>query len=640
MSKKNKHKNFTQSPEIQVEFIKTSKLGQFSFYALKVLVYASFLAPISFFWSKALVEFLLPKNVLFIALSALTAFFLIVHFIENRPIKISKSQKLLFILFGAWLLARLCSLFMSFDVVRSFWGGPTRYEGDILFFGLSVFAIACTQIFKTKKQINRFLLVVSLAAGLFALYGVMQKLGIFVFGEHWVDDSVSRASSVFGNPLYLSSFLVITLFFTVYSWWQKDSRSLKYELLFSAIIQVVAIVFAECSSTYIGLAAAIFLFFTLFYWDKKKLISIILLAAAFLGAVCLTLTSMNVVATPTILRPALKDFNIQTQSNIQRYYLWVSFGRAFREKPLLGWGNEMEVYVYNQFRDNRLAPPLEYNFDRAHNFILDQLANNGLIGCGLLFALLFYASVVGYKKYRQSARIVFLILAIVPANFVVDMFFSIPIISNYLLLFLAIGLIFSREEYEELIVENKLDKKSAGYFTVLFIGSLWLVCFAFEPLYSMVICKDAVLVADTQTAHFLVDKSLDIWVFEETVLTKLQLYIREMKKTDDSNLAAIAATAGESARYWAAKYPFSSMVFLKAGEIYSYIDENEMDNYFSRSLELAPTDYDTYWAWGDAYFRLGEPEKAVEKYQAAIDLNPDAAYPREKLEQLKNKLIK
>ena len=640
MSRKNKHKNLTHSPEIQVEFIKTSKLGKFSFQALKVLVYAAFLAPLFFFWSRSLVEFLLPKNILFIAFGAVTAVFLIIHFVENRPVKITRPQKILFALLGVWLLFRLVTLLASADVARSFWGGPTRYEGDILFFALSVFTVAVTQVFKTKKQINRFLLVVSLVAGVLAFYGVIQKWGVFFFNETWKSDSVTRASSLFGNPLFLSSFLVITLFFAVYSLCQKANRHLKYELAIAIFFQAVAIVLAECSSTYLALAAALVAFGVIYLWNKKKIISTILLIAAVGVAVFLALTSLNAVSTPATLRPALKDFNLETQSNAQRYYVWSSAGQAFLSKPLIGWGNEMMVMAFNRHRDSRLVAPMEVNFDRAHSFIFDQLIAGGLLGCGLFLAILFYAVLSGYKKYRESSKIFFLIMAIIPLVFIVNMFFSIPVLANYLLLFLAVGLIFSREADEEFIVEKKTAKKALSVFVFLAVGGLWLVCFSFKPLVALVYCKTAVVTKDLPLAVNEMNKSLDIWVFEESVRTKLQMYIKEMEKTDGQIPSALSAEAAENARYWANEYPLSFMVNQHAGEIFSFIDEAEMDKYFARSLELAPTGYETYWAWGDAYLRRGNNEKAIEKYQAAVDLNPAAAYPREKLKRLEEQLKK
>lgn len=638
MSKNKKNKVFQLTPENQIDFIKTSKLGKFSFTAIKVLVYTSFLAPLFFFWPSSLVEFLLPKNILFIALSFLTAFFLIVHFIENQPVKVTRWQLILFVMLGVWLLFRLITLFVSVDVVRSFWGGPTRYEGDILFIALSVFTIACTQVFKTKKQINRFLVVISLIAGLLAFYGLLQKWGIFFFNETWKNEAVTRASSLFGNPLFLSSFLAITLMFTIYSLWQKENRHLKYELIISIIFQIAAIFLAECSSTYLALAVMIFIFFFIYFLDKKKYISLILLFMAIGSVSYIALTSFNVIAPPNYLESAIKDLNMETQSNAQRIYLWQSGWRAFIAKPLIGWGNEMAVIAYNQYRDTRLVEPLEFNFDRFHNWIIDQLVYGGVIGTGLFLMIIFYSAYIGYRRYRESIKVIYLVLAVIPIVFVINMFFSIPVLANYLLLFLAIGLIFTQFSSSEYLEDKKIKKKFVGLYTVLAIGGLWLIIFSFKPLAALVYCKTALAIKEFPLSVAEIDKSLEFWSFEETASMKLRLYIKELNKNNGQVSAAFLIEAAEAARALSNKYPYSFMILQYAGEIFSYLDETEMNKYFSRAVELAPSSYETYWAWGDAYFRLKNPQKALEKYQAAIDLNPAADYPREKLKQLEDKL--
>lgn len=91
--------------------------------------------------------------------------------------------------------------------------------------------------------------------------------------------------------------------------------------------------------------------------------------------------------------PVLVRFTSFKEATItSREYIWAMSFRGFKERPLLGWGQENYNVVFNKFYDPRLYTQEQW-FDRAHNVFLDWLVAGGVLG------LLGYLSLFGAALY-------------------------------------------------------------------------------------------------------------------------------------------------------------------------------------------------------------------------------------------------
>ena len=74
--------------------------------------------------------------------------------------------------------------------------------------------------------------------------------------------------------------------------------------------------------------------------------------------------------------------------------------KGFKEKPILGWGQEGFNYVFNKYYDPALYP-YEPWYDRAHNAFLDWLMAGGLPAF-LLYLALFVTAIVALWRSSLS----------------------------------------------------------------------------------------------------------------------------------------------------------------------------------------------------------------------------------------------
>jgi tetratricopeptide (TPR) repeat protein len=89
--------------------------------------------------------------------------------------------------------------------------------------------------------------------------------------------------------------------------------------------------------------------------------------------------------------PVLSRFSSLTTAELKtqgRYFVWPIAFEGFKERPILGWGQENFTYIFQKHYVPEMFH-LEPWFDRAHNIFLDWLVAGGVLG------LLAYLSLYG-----------------------------------------------------------------------------------------------------------------------------------------------------------------------------------------------------------------------------------------------------
>lgn len=110
------------------------------------------------------------------------------------------------------------------------------------------------------------------------------------------------------------------------------------------------------------------------------------------------------------------------ESSAARIIVWEASGRAFQERPILGWGPENFNYAIEQHFDNRLFEEEnlgEIWFERAHNVFLDTLVGSGVVGtvAFVLLTLVFMSTVYRARKRDHIKDTEALILyMVIPAH--------------------------------------------------------------------------------------------------------------------------------------------------------------------------------------------------------------------------------
>jgi len=152
--------------------------------------------------------------------------------------------------------------------------------------------------------------------------------------------------------------------------------------------------------------------------------------------------------------PTLSRFAEISWSNVNgqaRQLIWPIALEGFKEKPILGWGQEGFNYVFNKYYDPKLYSQESW-FDRAHNAPLDFLVAGGILGF-LSYLALFGASLYLLWLRRNNLSVTEkAILTGALGGYLFQAIFVFDNLVSYIMFFTVLAYIHSRVTEEE---ENK-----------------------------------------------------------------------------------------------------------------------------------------------------------------------------------------
>lgn len=627
-----KHKQLRQL-ENQASLNETS-LSRFCRKSISFLLYSIFIVPALIFSPWNLSSFEMPKNTVFVILGVwLMVSYLILKF-EIRDWRFSKDQKIFLSMLGVLFLFKIISLLCSPVIGMSFWGSIVRHEGFTTHFFLAVWAVVVMDFIKNKKQLNKLFLAASLTAIIIALYGDFQKFGIDFPFLVWDEMAYKRIASSLGNPLFLSIYLIFTSSFTIYVLFQFKKWYWRAILSSGLILQLAAIIFTFTSSSILAIFCSLIFFAFWYFWREKRIASYGILV---ISAVCIILVILNLAGSlkSPLLDRVLVDFSLHNQSNLQRIYVWQSAWQAFKDKPFFGWGNENFQGGFERYANPKLIVPMEMNFDRAHNVILDRLVMEGIFTTLAYASLMIYAIYRGIKRYLIENDFLYLMLASLIVASLVFYQVAFPTMNGYIMLFFVLGMIFVNWQENDLVkVKSKIGYRAhfAGiYFLLIIIAIFFTVQFT-RPWSADLLVKQSIKEANALQRARILEKAIEKWPSKEILVDLYKKQIAVVRLASEQQNYKIVNEYLDKSRQTMERlldeYGNYYYAHLVAADFYrTLMHEPEMTQQYEIAQSLGPTRYEIYWIWGDSLLALGKTDEAVHKFQQAIDLNPDAAYP-------------
>src|SRR3989339_900799 len=226
-----------------------------------------------------------------------------------------------------------------------------------------------------------------------------------------IEDNIIRIAGPLGNPIYISVYFLFIFFFTLILLY-KDvlaknltdravfkkvfANVLFYIYLLSSFLSLF-VIYRTSRGALLGVIGGILIgaiLISIFEKQRKVIKQIALGGIIFVVAIIVLFLFTK--DTPFVQsNSTLKRFAEISWSNVNgqaRQLVWPMALKGFKEKPILGWGQEGFNYVFNKYYDPRMYNQ-EAWFDRAHNAPLDFLVSGGLLGllsCLALFVLALY----------------------------------------------------------------------------------------------------------------------------------------------------------------------------------------------------------------------------------------------------------
>lgn len=368
--------------------------------------------------------------------------------------------------------------FLGADISRSFWGSYERMEGYISLIYLSLYFFLLVNLLKTKEIWIKYLMTNVFSSLLVSMYGIFQVLGFLVIGQRNTD-GILRIESTIGNSNFLGLYIMINIFLSIYlflNYWINNKNDLSKKIIwpmfgiFSLIIQIIALFYTASRSAFLGLFGGIlfFCFTTLFLkfkknrqninWKKMTLIFVsfffvlifIFLLYSFIdnGKIKKMYSDSNPINN-------IVNFSSESKSIQSRFVVWDFSLEGFKEKPMLGWGQENFSYAFDKYKDLRPhGRYIETWHDRAHNIFIDLLIVGGILGlisfifiiCALIFSIIKNKNLKLYEKN--------ILLSLVSAV-LINIFFSFLTLTGYILLIIIFGFVEAMSR-----VSNKKQLKS------------------------------------------------------------------------------------------------------------------------------------------------------------------------------------
>ena len=279
-----------------------------------------------------------------------------------------------------FLGSQVISTIFSLDRVTSLFGYYSRFNGGLLSTVAYLIIFLTTVQFLDAKKVNRLLKLIAAGSIPVIVYGLLQKIG--VHRELWVQDTTARIFSTLGQPNWLAAYLVATAPII----WYLSHKNRRWLIL--AAVNLMALYFTKSQSGWVALAAVTFVYFVGPQTFRRFFKVGVALSLTFLGLFFLVVGRQSIIPgnlnLPALERPGTSSWEL-------RKIVWRGAWQIFKTHPLIGTGTETFAFSFWAQRplEQNLTSEWNFTYNKAHNELLNYLANNGLLGLGSYLLLIF-----------------------------------------------------------------------------------------------------------------------------------------------------------------------------------------------------------------------------------------------------------
>lgn len=381
-----------------------------------------------------------------------------------------------------FFLSQLISTLFSLHPRTSWLGYYTRLNGGLLStisYLVLYYSFVNNVDRKGRKKILTGLLISSI---LVSLYAILEHFGfsfscLIIKGQFdvtcWVQDVQTRVFASFGQPNWLAAFNVTIIGLTTCLLMIPRQRRETILLASATYANFVALLFTKSRSgilafflglvmTIIGLALV---------WQRQHQSSWRRLAFILLGFLIPALiwgtqytpsfTSLitKVKAEELIVPAHLQQLNLQvTDSADIRKIVWQGALDIWHAHPIFGTGVETFAYSYYNFRpaDHNWTSEWDFLYNKAHNELLNYLANSGLVGLLTYLSIFIVFGLVIIKKmfdHQQPLDQQYQLIGLASGLFALSItnFFGFSTVTVQVLLFIYLAY------FSQLIIRPTID---------------------------------------------------------------------------------------------------------------------------------------------------------------------------------------
>jgi O-antigen ligase/tetratricopeptide (TPR) repeat protein len=538
----------------------------------------------------------------------------------------------------SWILVALAAFLgiigladlLAENPMKAFWSNFERMDGFINLLHMGAYFLIAGTIPDTKK-LWFWLAHTSIGASvLMGIYGTVQLLGRAEIHQGGV-----RVDGAMGNATYLAVYMLFHIFLTLFfllSWKKGWFVRAIYGLIIA--LEVAILFYTSTRGSILGLVGGIVLTSALLVFFERKNVTLrrwyiaaFLIVLIVLAGFWFARGSAFLQESPVFSRIA----NISLEDGATRFAVWNIALDGFRERPLLGWGQENFNFVFNKYYHPRLYGDEPW-FDRTHNAFFGWLVEGGILGL-LAYLSLFFALLYYLWFYRRGAEFSILEKSVFTGIFFAYSFHNLFVFDNlvsYILFFSFLAYVHSRASSG--ISKGSIWSRALSHQGAYYIAAPLAVLVVIALVYTVNVqnIKVAATIVSGLNAQNVQDR---ISLFKEIVDHRglgsqetaehlIQVSIQTFRNNaTPEEKQDIFLLAQEKMRAEIERTPNDTRLLSFLGSLYGQAGQHEeAEAAFKRALEFAPSRQRTIYQLGFSYLDQEKYEDALATFKRAYDL--------------------
>jgi O-antigen ligase len=371
---------------------------------LKAVIYLTFFVPLVVMPSSFIFPFIVPKvlalRILVTVMIGAYSLLLVSNWQLYKPrfTPLTIAVLLFFLSFGA-------STFIGVDPYHSFWDNHERMLGLFTVLHYAVYFVICTTLLNGWRAWQTALRIFLIAGSLVMISGILQ----IIWPDFLLNQGSSRIIGTLGNAIYMGGYGLFLTFVAALLFLKE--RVIGWRIAY-AVMGVLGLVGMLASGTrgsllglFFALGFAIIAYAVVLKDQPRFRIAVASFGVCFAVVVGLLIafrTTPFVSKLPAVGRAVNTTW--EETKNSSRFIAWEIAIKAWREKPVFGWGPNNYYFAYNKYYDPR-ALDFGYGetwFDNAHNIIVNTMAVQGTFGIATYLGIFVVAFIVGLQSYRKG----------------------------------------------------------------------------------------------------------------------------------------------------------------------------------------------------------------------------------------------
>lgn len=405
--------------------------------------------------------FISGKNILFRILVevALAGWAILALSDSSYRINIKKSP--IMIAYGLFIIILLVADLFGVDREKSMWSNFERMEGFVGHVHFFAYFFVLTVMVRSLVEWQRLWKVFIVANVLILIHAFCQLLGAkgLFFANHFPDAaawfsarfaihmSENRLDATIGNSAYFGIYCLMHFFILGMLWSQSQEPKKRWIYPILMFINFFGVLYSGTRGTMIGIMVGGLITLGILAWKGDKKFKKI-----FIGSIVVLLVGVSSVFifknTPLVKSSSILSRVASISPNditgASRLSIWKISYEAWKERPLLGYGQDNFSYVFaRKFLPNNMCN-LEPWYDRSHNVFFDWLVAAGALG--LLTYLSLYGVALWFMWFRENEMTLTekAIITGMLAGYFIHNFFVFDNLTSYILFFALLAYITSR----------------------------------------------------------------------------------------------------------------------------------------------------------------------------------------------------